>query len=136
MKIVLVCWKLTWIKNFACYCCFEAETVSFTFFLMGNFRCFFIGKTVVNPKIFKAAETLIASIFVIFLEIFEVVWISSLKACLHYLFFHQMIAFQKLWKMLVISSKKLIPFLRYSNLCNFFPSFSHFPSLKGQIKVE
>ena len=33
------------------------------------------------------------------------------------IFFHQMIALQKLWKMLFISSKKLFSFSRYSNFC-------------------
>ena len=38
--------------------------------------------------------------------------------------FHQMIVLQKTWKMFFISSKKLFPFLRYSNLCiNVFPFF-------------
>ena len=32
-------------------------------------------------------------------------------------FFYQMIALQKLWKMLFISSKKLFSFSRYSNIC-------------------
>ena len=63
------------------------------------------------------------------------------KACVRYFlsnfnFFHQMIALQKLRKMFFISSKTLFPFSRYSNFCNFFPSFSHFPDLKGQMKVE
>ena len=34
-----------------------------------------------------------------------------------FLFFHQMVALQKLWKMLFISSKKLFSFLRYSIFC-------------------
>ena len=38
---------------------------------------------------------------------------------------HQMIAFQKLSKMLFISSKNLFSFWRYSNFCiSVFPSFS------------
>ena len=38
--------------------------------------------------------------------------------------FHQMIALQKLWKIIFISSKKLNSFSRYSNFCIFvFPSF-------------
>ena len=41
------------------------------------------------------------------------------------LFFHQMIALQKLWKMLFVSSKKLFSFMRYSNFCiSVLPSFS------------
>ena len=35
-----------------------------------------------------------------------------------------------------ISSKKLVLFLVYSNFCNFFPSFLHFPDSKGQMEVE
>ena len=53
-----------------------------------------------------------------------------------FLFFHQMIGLQKLWKMFFISSKKLFPFSRYSNFCNFFPSFPHIPDSKGQMEVE
>ena len=34
------------------------------------------------------------------------------------------------------SSKKLLSFLRYSNFCNFFLSFQHFPDSKGQVEVE
>ena len=54
---------------------------------------------------------------------------KMLKACVRYffikfLFFHQMIGFPKLWRMLFISSKKLSSFSRYSNFCNFFPFFS------------
>ena len=41
-----------------------------------------------------------------------------------FLFFHQMIALQKLWKMLFISSKKLFSFSRYSIFCiSVLPSF-------------
>ena len=42
-----------------------------------------------------------------------------------FLFFHQMIALQKLWKMLFISSKKLFSFSRYSIFCiSVIPPFS------------
>ena len=63
------------------------------------------------------------------------------KACVCYffiifLFFHQMIALQKLRKVFFISSKKLFLYSRYSNFCNFFPSFPHFPDSKGQMEVE
>ena len=45
----------------------------------------------------------------------------------NFLFFHQMIAPQKLWKMRFISSKKLLSFLRYSNFCIYvFSCFSAF----------
>ena len=54
--------------------------------------------------------------------------IIIIKACVRYfLFFHQMIALQKLWKILFISSKKLFFFSRYLNFCIFFQSFPHFP---------
>ena len=54
---------------------------------------------------------------------------NLLKACVRYFhqifIFHQMIALQKLWKMLFISSKKLFSFSRYSIFCIFvLPSFS------------
>ena len=42
-----------------------------------------------------------------------------------FLFFNQIIALQKLWKMLFMSSKKLFSFSRYSNFCiSVLPSFS------------
>ena len=42
-----------------------------------------------------------------------------------FLFFNQIIALQKLWKMLFMSSKKLFSFSEYSNFCNsVLPSFS------------
>ena len=51
------------------------------------------------------------------------------KACVCYflsIFFNQMIALQKLWKMFFIWSKKLFWFSRYSNFCIFvFLSFFH-----------
>ena len=42
-----------------------------------------------------------------------------IKACTHYfsVFFPQIIALKYLWKILVLSFKKLILFLRYSNFC-------------------
>ena len=54
---------------------------------------------------------------------------SLLKACVSYFvtfffFFHQMVALQKLWKMVFIWSEKLFSFSRYSIFCIFiFPSF-------------
>ena len=53
-----------------------------------------------------------------------------------FIFFNQMIALQKLWKVFFISSKKLFLFSRYSIFCNFFTSFPHFPDTKGQMEVE
>ena len=41
----------------------------------------------------------------------------------------------KLWKMLFISSKKLFSLSRYSNFCDFLPSFPHFPDSKGQMEI-
>ena len=38
--------------------------------------------------------------------------------------------------MFFISSKKLFLVLRYSNFCNFFLSFEHFPDSKGQMEVK
>ena len=32
-------------------------------------------------------------------------------------------------------SKKLFSFMRFSDFCNFLPSFPHFPDSKGQMKV-
>ena len=50
-------------------------------------------------------------------------------------FFHQMIALQKLWKMLFISSKKLFSFPRYSNFCISVLPFSACWPLKINLKV-
>ena len=45
--------------------------------------------------------------------------------CIKFFFFHQMIALQKLLKMLFISSKKLFSFSRYSYFCiSVLPFFS------------
>ena len=52
------------------------------------------------------------------------------------LFFHQMIALQKLWKMFFISSKKLFSFSRYLDFCIFFSSFPQLPDSKGHMEVE
>ena len=65
--------------------------------------------------------------------------ITIIKGCVCYfikfLFFHQMIGLQKLWKMFFISSKKLFSFSRYSNFCN-FPLPFHCPDSNGQMEVE
>ena len=62
---------------------------------------------------------------------------TFLLSPLFFLFFCQMIALQKLWKMPFDSPKKsLFPFLRYSKFCNFSPSFPHFPDSKKQTKGE
>ena len=53
-----------------------------------------------------------------------------------FIFWSNNIGLQKLWKMYFISSKKLLSFSRYSNFCNFFPSFLHFQDSKGQMEVE
>ena len=53
-----------------------------------------------------------------------------------FLFFHKMIALQKLWKMFFISPKKLFSFARYSSFCNFFPSFPCFSDPKGQMEEQ
>ena len=61
---------------------------------------------------------------------------NRFNTCVCCLFFSQMIAFQKLWKMLFIPSTGLFSLLRNSNFCNFPPSFSHFLDLKGKMKLE
>ena len=54
-----------------------------------------------------------------------------------FLFFHQKIALQKLWKMLFISSKKLFSFSRYSIFCiSVFPSFSTCRPLLWRMKIN
>ena len=47
-----------------------------------------------------------------------------------FLFFHQMIAFQNLWKMFFISSKNLFSFSRYSFFFSFFPFLATLSRLK------
>ena len=85
-----------------------------------------------GPKYLEAR--LIYSLFVKTLHIFWNIFLSKknllnlkLVSAIFYQIFisHQMIALQKLWKMLFISSKKLFLFSRYSDFCiSVFPSFS------------
>ena len=73
-------------------------------FLFETFQCYLI--SFFHKKILKCFPELIS-------------------LCLLFFIFHQMIALQKLWKMLFISSKKLFSFLKYSNFCiSILPSFS------------
>ena len=54
-----------------------------------------------------------------------------------FLFFHQIIALQKLWKMLFISSKKLFSFSRYSIFCiSVLPSFSTCQPMLWKINLK
>ena len=69
--------------------------------------------------------------------------LPSLKSCVCYfhqlfIFFHQMIALHKLWKMLFISSKKLFSFSRCSIFCiSVLPLFSTcWPWLSGWSKIN
>ena len=62
--------------------------------------------------------------------------VSACVFFIKFLFSNQIIALQKLWNVSFISSKKLFSFWRYSDFCNFFPSFPHFPNTKGQTEVE
>ena len=66
----------------------------------------------------------------------------KIKACFHY-FYEIFICSpnNSPWKtmkikMLFISLKTLLLFLSYSNFCNFFSSFPHFPDSKGQMEME
>ena len=61
----------------------------------------------------------------------------ALKACVRYFFlkkiiFHQMIVLQKLWKMFLISSKKLFSL---SSCSNFFCSNFHLPLFFSQLTI-
>ena len=60
--------------------------------------------------------------------------VSAIFIDFFYFLFCQIIALQKLC--IFYYSKKLFSFSRYSNFCNFFPFFSHFPDSKGQMEVE
>ena len=61
--------------------------------------------------------------------------ILKLVSTIFYHFFYQSDSPSKTVKN-VISSKKLFSFWRYSNFCNFLPSFPHYPDSKGQMEVE
>ena len=50
---------------------------------------------------------------------------------INFLFFHQVLTLQKLWKMFFISCEKLFSFSRYSNFCNVF-SFHTFHIQKSK----
>ena len=77
------------------------------------------------------------SYFASYSDHFWKIIVQVLKSCVRYfLFFHQIIALQKLCKMFFNSSKKLFSFSRYSNFSNFFSSFPHFPDSREQIEVE
>ena len=54
----------------------------------------------------------------------------------NFLFFHQTMALQKLWRLFFISSKNLFFFSRCSNFCISFPSCQHLPDPNEQIKVD
>ena len=63
--------------------------------------------------------------------------IKTLNACVHcvlLIFFSPSDSPSKTEKYLLFHLKS--PFLRYSNFCNSFSSFPHFPDSKGQMKVE
>ena len=51
-------------------------------------------------------------------------------------FFTKWYPFKNHEKCFFILYKKLISFSRYSNFCDIFPSFPHFPDSKGQMEVE
>ena len=66
-------------------------------------------------------------------------FLKLVSAIFYWIFFsHQMIALQKLWKMFIISSKKLFSFSRYSDFCiSIFPSFSTCqPFFRGWSKIN
>ena len=56
------------------------------------------------------------------LQIFKILKVAS-PIFYYFLFFHQVIALQKLWKMFFISSKKFFLCSRYSYFCNLSCSF-------------
>ena len=71
------------------------------------------------------------------ISLYAVPYLSlCLLVFIKFLFLHQMIALQKLWKMFFISSKKLFSFSRYSSFCNFSSSLPHFPDSKEWMEVE
>ena len=64
---------------------------------------------------------------------FSSIFLNFLFIHLLFFFLHQVIAFQKLWKMFFIASEMLFLFSRYSSFCKFSSSFPHFPDSKGEI---
>ena len=66
---------------------------------------------------FLCDQNLIYTISSISLKLVSAIFIKCL-------FFYQMIAFKKLWKMFFVSSKKLFLFSRYWNFCVFSPFLS------------
>ena len=73
-----------------------------------------------------------------FRHLFICMSLKLMSAIFYQIFiFHQMIALQKLLKMLFISSKKLFSFLRYLNFfISFFPSFFPVSQIKLFSKKE
>ena len=72
-------------------------------------------------------------------HLFILVYLKLVSAIfIKFLFFRQMIVLQKLRKMLLISSKKLFSFSRYSNFCisvlSFFPPVGH--CFRGWLKIN
>ena len=59
------------------------------------------------------------------------IWILKFKACVFYFLYILSKAFQKLRKMIFISSKKLFLFLVYWIFCQFFPFLSTVSRFKG-----
>ena len=90
--------------------CYKTLLLSTIYF----FLVFVTNVKVKMKKYFKEEES-IEILKIIGLIAFRLVSAIFIK----FLFFHQMVALQRLWKMLFISSKKLFPFLRYSNFCAF-----------------
>ena len=85
---------------------------------------------------FQSCNSLKLSLILVKIGSFgKAIWTPLIvKACVNYfisIFFHQIIALQKLWKLFFISSRMLFSFSRYSNVCNFFP-FQTFQIQKGK----
>ena len=74
---------------------------------------------------FQSCNSLKLSLILVKIGSFgKAIWTPLIvKACVCYfisIFFHQIIALQKLWKLFFFSSRMLFSFSRYSNVCIFF----------------
>ena len=86
-------------------------------------------KTKLLAEVFSKNSILMIQVSLYLNSLLELIWnciillypLNCLKLVsaivIEFLFFHQMIVLQKLWKMLFISSKKLFSFSRYSIFC-------------------
>ena len=99
----------------------------------GNSKCYFFPKIVFIVSLYSWCFFLYLG-FIHLEENNQEVWSLCPLFFINFLFFTKWKPFKNYEYMFFISSKKLFSFSRYSSLCNFFPSFPHFPDSKGKSK--